>query len=146
MSATHCHLRVDLAASPHTAFPLTATKLIVYLIVLLVEVVVRHLISLVLLVVKIAHGPAVVTLIRKVLILVLLSLRWLLHLLGLLASASLIATCHVLRGTLVVRGLLPVRVTLCASVTSLLLSLFHLEERVSLRVMNYIICGQYRVS
>ena len=62
MSATHCHLRVDLATGAHTTFPLTATKLIVYLIVL-VEVVVRHLISLVLLIVKIAHGPAVVTLI-----------------------------------------------------------------------------------
>ena len=112
MSATHCHLRVDLATLAHkTTFPLTATKLIVYLIVL-VKVVVRNLISLVLLIVKIAHGPAVVTLIRKVLILVLLSLRWLLHLLGLLASASLIATCHVLRCTLVMRGLLPVRVTL----------------------------------
>ena len=127
---------MDLTTGPHTTFPLTATKLIVYLIVLLVEVVVRHLISLVLLIVKIAHGPTVVALIRKVLILVLLSLRWLLHLLGLLASTSLIATCHVLRCTLVMRGLLRVRVTLCATVTSLLLSLFHLEEEVSLKVMN----------
>ena len=50
VSPAHRHLRVNLATSCHSTFPLAATKLIVYLIVV-IKVVVGHLVSLVLLVV-----------------------------------------------------------------------------------------------